>query len=223
MKLTDIVTGARDILHQQPTCPYCHQPLERPPKRAMPCPHCKQKIHVRQGKAYTAAQITAMQEQARIDGFVSMLSQFGVTRKAFDRQRELLSARFKSPASTADTVWGVLNSLVSASRTHKELEVIYLRMAQFRQAEGGEYKDLIAEALRHKAAQLKEEVSGFKKLPVDGKVVIRTCNDENVCPGCASAAQSSYTVAQFLASMPIPTACTAEMGCRCWVGWTMRE
>lgn len=44
-------------------CPYCHEAIEPPPKRARKCPHCGECIEVRKGRLFTSAAVEEFDER----------------------------------------------------------------------------------------------------------------------------------------------------------------
>jgi hypothetical protein len=44
-------------------CPYCHHSIEPTPKRSRLCPHCREKVVVRQGHLFTESQADAFDEE----------------------------------------------------------------------------------------------------------------------------------------------------------------
>ena len=90
----------------QSICPYCNQALEPKPKRKKKCPHCNGTIYVSKGNLLT-------EEENFISAWVHRLEGYGITLKQFQVERQKLSKQFGSQASPNDTVWRILNTLVT--------------------------------------------------------------------------------------------------------------
>ena len=187
---------------QRPRCPYCAKTLEKKPKGKRKCPHCAQSIRVRQGKLLT-------EEQCDIEDWIKRLEKYGVNQKTFTRHRKQLSRKFGTRASVNDTIWRILNTLVSQTRDYQEQSFIYQEMARLVSMEGKDSKPYIAELL-------KARLMHFKQDGVIDAVKIKTCNDDLVCQACRSLANKVYSLDAALEQMPIPTLCQSERGCRCW-------
>lgn len=181
-------------------CPYCNATLASRPKRGKRCPHCGETIRVSRGELIT-------QEEARIREWVGRLGRFGVTRKDLLKARKRLSRRFGTQASLNDTAWGILNRLVTKIRPEEQSHV-YEEMARLARIEGRDAKPFIAEARRAELRAYKRQ--GCKT------VETRTCNDDLVCPSCKALEGKPLAIDKAVTSLPVPTQCTAEGGCRCW-------
>jgi DNA-directed RNA polymerase subunit RPC12/RpoP len=130
------------------TCPYCKQPLEKAIKRKTPCPHCGSVIFVRQGELVT-------EEEAQILDWLKRLEPFGLNKKNFEQEREMLCERFMTKASVNDTVWSFLNSWVGAHKISQETKMAYYEMARLVDIEGKDPRPYISAALRSQLTYFK--------------------------------------------------------------------
>ena len=111
-------------------CPNCNHILENKPKRKQECPHCGQYILVRKGELVTV-------EQSKIIDWLLKFEFFGLTQQIFDQQRDEISKQFIRKASVNDTIWRILNKLVTQYPTNKfMLQLIYQEMATLISSEG---------------------------------------------------------------------------------------
>lgn len=119
-----------NIFSQSKKCPYCNEALSSPPTRKQKCPHCDQFIYVRQGKLVT-------KDQSTIIDWLSKLESYGITREYFQKQRKDLSAQFGFKANVNDTIWRILNQLVTKyANSPNDLRQIYQLMSSHASSEG---------------------------------------------------------------------------------------
>ena len=183
-------------------CPYCEFELEKKPTRKKKCPNCSEYIYVRKGVLYT-------EEQAEIMDQVGILEQYGASRKMFEEARKELSEHFGFQASVRDTLWKMMNSLLSQQERSIYKEHIYVRMGYFIEEEGKDPAPLIEQAMKLMEERVRKEARGMAKFSV------QTDNDDLVCDSCKNASESSISKEEFLEKMPIATGCLSQYGCRC--------
>lgn len=192
----DKINKLNDLGTSQSICPYCNQALDPKPKRKKNCPHCNGTIYVSKGKLLT-------EEGKFIDVWVNRLDEHGVTPGQFQIERQRLSKQFGFQASLNDTVWRILNTLVT-----KDAEKAYDLMATLAREENKIPTPYLAESAKHRLLNYKKD--GMKK------VTVRTCNDDFVCPSCRAIEGKVFSIDQALRDMPIPHMCTSDYGCRCF-------
>lgn len=195
------------ILGGKPTCPYCKRVLDTAPPRKKRCPHCGRYIVVRAGRLVT-------EDEAAITDWLSRVTDFGVSRRDFDRHREELSKQFGASASVNDTMWRMLNVLIGRAGDAATLRSVYLEMAALAAREGKDPKPYLAEGL-------KLELEEHRRQGVT-TVRVRNCNDNFVCPACQALYDKTWRIEAALSEMPIPTLCEAPSGCRCGYSPAMR-
>jgi hypothetical protein len=128
------------LFQKKPRCPNCNSTLQTKPARKQECPFCKQLILVRNGELVT-------EEEASIIDWLASLEYFGITRKEFDKQRNELSKKFGTKATVNDTVWQILNILVSNHANNDiALEQVYREMAKLVSGEGKDPIQYLLEA-----------------------------------------------------------------------------
>lgn len=180
-------------------CPYCRHEFPDPIKRKKKCPQCGHTILVRQGTPLT-------EEDATIYDWLQKIGWLGISRRAFDRERRALSERFGMRASVNDTLWSLLNGMV-ATKQGNDLQQLYYHMAEIVRSEGRDPNPFIQTAMRLLLEEYQRE--GIRK------VQIFTANDDHVCPACQQLAEKIFTIQEALQTMPIPTRCSSQDGCRC--------
>jgi len=206
-------------------CPYCDFEFEEKPKRRRKCPQCQEWIYVREDKLYT-------EEGKYVYDWIKRLREFGASQKLFEVEKEELSKQFGHPASDSDTLWQIMNALVSKVNA-QQLHLLYGKMVQFLKEEGKDYSGIVKEQKRIQAglfekeiiAQLKLQASLMQSLGLDTLqgsgfellVRVNTCNDHLVCEACREAASRPYSLEEFIEEMPIPHNCTNLEVCRCWI------
>jgi predicted RNA-binding Zn-ribbon protein involved in translation (DUF1610 family) len=190
------------LFRKKPRCPYCDFELDKKPTRKKKCPNCSEYIIVRQGELYT-------EEQAEIMYQVGILEQYGASQKMFEDARKELSEHFGFQASGRDTLWKMMNSLISQQERSIDKELLYVHMGYFIEEEGKDPAPLIEQAMKLMEERVRKEVRGMAKFSV------QTNNDELVCDSCKNASESSISKEEFLEKMPIATGCLSKYGCRC--------
>ena len=185
-------------------CPYCGTVLEPKPTRKKKCPHCKNYVFVRRGNLFTEQGLKEYEAQEReewtIKRWVDQLDQFGIAQVTFEHQREELSKRFGSRASVYDTIWQILNGLISPSRSRFESKMIYFLMASVMREEGRNPTPYFRQAATQELLEISEGA-------IFSRVKISTCNDDHVCVACREAAEKTYTIEQALSQLPVPNVC----------------
>ena len=194
----------KGLFKKKPRCPYCGEILDPAPKRKKKCPHCAQYILVRKGELLT-------EEEAKIRDWLGFLEQFSISRKDFDKHRAGLTKRFGSQASVNDTVWGILNALVSKTKDIHTLQNVYFEMERLASQEGKDPKPYVAERLKIELLVLQRE--GVKTVRIVG-CGYRT-DDPSGCSAGKALWGKRFATEVALNQMPIPTACQRPDGCRC--------
>lgn len=141
----------------------------------------------------------------------------GVTEADFEEQRKELSKQFGFRASSHNTVWRVLNSLITKIPNYPTYEhrVIYLDMANLVYAEGKYPRPLKKSANKVQSDLVEKEINetmSIFELAPDTKWLFRTANDELVCPSCREAEKTAMSSGE---AIQIPLQCTSKYGCRC--------
>jgi hypothetical protein len=188
------------VFRSKPTCPYCNFEFEKKLTRTKKCPYCENYIYVRKGELLT-------KEDLNIAIWLSQLEQYGITRKEYDRHNKDLSKQFGSHASVNDTVWRILNSLITKEKDHSILMIIYLKMADLAVEEGKNPKSYLTKATKQQL--LKHKTNRYIK-----KVKVTTENDDLVCKECRALKNKVFTIDEALSKMPIPNVCQ-NIFCRC--------
>jgi len=199
----------------KPRCPYCGEKLEKKPARKTKCPHCSEFILIRKGELVTAKQKEDLNKKQR---WLNWLEQFGASEKRYEHEHKKLSEQFGFEASVGDTLWRLMNSLLSEQVKMFKLVSLYLKMAGFLEDEGKDPAPMVEQAMSLQRRINQGEVRGFKRLmgEVENmRVVIHTSNDEVVCDPCREASSRTYSMDEFLEKMPIPDVCESKYGCRC--------
>lgn len=132
--------GLLGFFQRKPKCPNCDAVLQAKPTRKQDCPYCKKSIFVRDGELVT-------EEQATILDWSVTLESFGISRKAFDEQRNKLSKKFGAQASVNDTLWQIFNNLIITKTTNRGvLEQVFREMARLVSSEGKDPTPYLVEA-----------------------------------------------------------------------------
>jgi hypothetical protein len=190
------------LFNKKTKCPNCGNELEKKPTRKKKFPHCSKNIFVRQGELIT-------EEQAEIMDQVRYLEQYGASQKMFEEARKELSEHFGFQASVRDTLWQMMNSLISQQERAIEKELLYVHMGYFIEEEGKDPAPLIEQAMKLMEERVRKEARGMAKFSV------QTNNDDLVCDSCKNASENSISKEEFLELMPIATGCLSQYGCRC--------
>jgi hypothetical protein len=187
-------------------CPYCGEAVDVMPKRSKKCRSCGRSMRVHEGKLVT---VEVAQEERAIRNWLKggRLGGFGVSRKDFDREREKLSRQFGFRAPVNDTVWRILNGLITPGRDYQEVRSAYWCMAWLAESEGKDPKLYERLAVEHGSR-------GFLlDLKVDDfwdRVKVVTKKDDEVCSGCRALEGRIFTVDEALSRLPIPGNCESE-------------
>ena len=185
------------IFSRKPTCPYCKNPLETTPKRKAKCPHCGKWIYVRKGEMLK-------EDDAQILDWLVFLDKYGITKQKIESSRNDLSKKFKAKASVHDTIWFILNSLVTTKP-----EQAFYEMARLANQEGKDAQSYIEQALRTQLNSYK--LRGIKTVRVVGYAEEP---DYSTCPDCVKLLCKKFPIDEALEKMPIPRSCTSGW-CRC--------
>jgi len=185
-------------------CPYCRARLEQTPKRKKNCPNCGKPIFVRKGRLLT-------EDDAKIEEWLTYLAQFDITRRSFNKHRQRLSKQFGFLAPVNDTVWRILNLQVSRAQSFHAIQMAYREMARLASREGKDPKPYTTEALRTQLNELKSR--GTKTVVIVN--VGRRGDEPHTCQKCRALYSKSMNIDTALATMPVPTVCESETGCRC--------
>lgn len=213
------------------TCPYCKVKLEKIPTRKEKCQECGNYIYVRFGKLYTEEEKDI---KDLLDNFT--MQELGVNRIIFNKTRQELSQEFGAVASVNDTLWRILNRIVVQDKSLTHKKIAYQTMASILKDEGKNTDEILAKAhemelLEGKAAnedlakKIRQKLFEMKKLGSEGiemVVKINTCNDDFVCEECRKLSKMTFTINEFLETMPIPYTCT-NAKCRCWISFTFPD
>jgi len=210
------------------SCPYCGFKFEKIPTRKKKCPECGNYIYVRFGKLYTEEEKDI---KDLLDNFT--MQELGVTRNIFNKTRQELSQEFGVVASVNDTSWRILNLIVvkDISITHKK--IAYQAMASILKDEGKNTDKILAQAHEMellegkaeneaRAKKFRKELLEMKNIGSKMLVKILTANDEYVCEECGKLSKMTFTIDEFLETMPIPYTCT-NAKCRCSIGFTFPD
>jgi hypothetical protein len=127
-------------IDEQRECPNCKAIQEAKPSRKHECPYCHKLILIRDRRLVT-------EEEAAILDWLSRLEGYGVTRGDFDKHRDELSIKFGFRAGINDTIWRILNRLVS-EYVHSDtaLELVYRDMARLVSGEGKDPTEFLIQA-----------------------------------------------------------------------------
>ena len=199
-------------------CPYCKEVLAQKPKRKKKCSHCGKPIYVRKGRLMT-------EDEATTQEWLGFLSQFGITRKCFESHRKSLTMQFGFEAPVYDTIWRVLNSLVTPKRSRESLQAVYWLMARLVRGEGKDPKPYLAQAVKLELENLK--LLGIKTVRITNVGFQRSIS---ACAVCQELHGQRFGIEQALRELPVPMRCENPDGCRCeyvsderWKDLTKRE
>ena len=149
--MPNLEKGDDMIFKKKPKCPYCGEKLEKKPTRKKKCPHCSEYIYVRKGELLTEKQSA---ELVRVSRWIGILKRYGVDEKTFMEERKKLSKQFGFEAPINDTVWRVMNVLVSKQSDPLNLEQLYLHMGDFVKEEGKDSTPYVQQAMQVKSSRL---------------------------------------------------------------------
>jgi hypothetical protein len=184
---------------QKSKCPYCLTELDDTPKRKTKCLKCGKVIFVRKGQLVT-------EEEAYITDELVRLARFDITRKDFDKYRQILAKQFGSTPSVNDTLWRIFNDQLAKTQNPDW----YYEMARLVSSENKDPQPYIKQALGMSLGKLKEQ--GVKTVRVAGYGMI---SDDSSCPACQALHGQKFAIDVAINEMPIPTMCQNKTGCRC--------
>lgn len=127
--------------------------------------------------------------------FINNLSSFGLSKKDFEKEKELLSKKFKQTANDSDILWSLYNKLVMKTSDKHKIKSLYYEMALFLNYEGKDYSRVRQESERM-------ELMSYKELGVVKKVEI--CKTDSSCEECKKMQGKVFTLDEALEKMPIP-------------------
>jgi tetratricopeptide (TPR) repeat protein len=108
-----------------------------------PCPHCGKTIAIYQGKLFR-------EEDAKIEEWLTYLKPLGVDRGDFLRHRQELAQAARHEVEINDTIWRMLNSLVSKyAKDQRKLFVVYSEMAELAASEWKDPTPYLERAARY--------------------------------------------------------------------------
>ena len=207
-----------ELFSKKPKCPYCDFKLDKKPTRKQKCPNCFEYIRVKGGELYTEKQID---ELAFKGTWLRKLKFYGANEEMFKSERSNLSQKFGFEASVNDTFWGMMMKLLSMQKGDLyNMEQLYQCMGDFVVEEGKDPEPYIQESKKVKEKAMREQLYYWKRVYrtySNVRAEIYTANDEYVCDVCKNASKRTYTVDEFLETMPIPIKCTSSHGCRCHI------
>ena len=173
-------------------------------------------MYVRAGEPYTAKQVKDYDFLRLWLGRLE--TDYGISKAAFERDREDLSNQFGFRASSSDTVWKVLNSQITKIRTYptEEHRSLYLDMADFVRSEGKDPRPHLQSANNVQSDLIKKRIQGEVAASSYSTAVkwhFRNNNDELVCASCRELEEKPLSAE---AAVRLPLLCTGDFGCRCW-------
>ncbi len=178
-------------------CPYCFKVIDYEFTRSGKCPHCGQKIILKQGEMITLEELSILKS----------LSKYQIDKELFIKERKQLSRKFGSIASINDTIWSILNKGTSTGNNF-EIGTSYFNMARLAAEEGKDTKPFTREENKYRLLEI-------KSYGIVSKVFILNANDDNICEECRKLSGKIMTIEYALEYMPIPNLCTNKI-CRCF-------
>jgi hypothetical protein len=199
-------------------CPYCHQPLDKAPKRKKKCPNCGNFMYVRGGMPFTEDQV---KERDYLNFWLSHFEYtYGISKSEFENHRAEMSKQRGFKASANDTVWSMLNKLQVNTNPNfnlkKAIDIKHDMILVYKE-EGRDISPLIAELNKVIGLRFKKELAQYQANNMFTYVQIRAGERDDFsrcCPWCRSQA---YTIHHKMECPIVPHNCTSELGCRCRV------
>ena len=184
-------------------CPSCKKVVETKRGWGYTCPHCGEKILLR-NKIYVS-----QEEAAIIDWITRLHNSLGLTKEKFEIERQELSKQFGFKASVNDTIWRFLNKSI-LTNDYFQRKISYFEMGRLALTEGKETKPYITEALKTILYDYRQK--GFSRVRIFG--CGNRCDDSFSCNSCKSLCGEIISIDKALDTMPIPNICTNQI-CRC--------
>lgn len=203
-------------------CPNCNFPLKKTPLRKTACKNCGKIIYVANDESTVQLlkedEYVKYQERRKekylVKKFLKDLEyQTGKGIKEFEEAREIFRQKNGFYPNGRDVLWGLFNSAVISTRDLNNLSMLYSTMARFLHEEG---RDHLAAAQQSMIMTLKH----YQKEKIVDKVEILGSGVS--CEACKPLNGKILTIAEALASMPIPcpncsneATSTGRGWCRC--------
>jgi hypothetical protein len=148
-----------------------------------------------------------MTKEQEVSVFLQRLKGFGISEEDFRWTEELITNRWGKETTAEDTYWVILNQLVGKHSDEPYIvSRVYFQMRDYLVLGGKNPGIAISEGQRWL----------LKGLLADGvaRVMIRTSNDNKVCPECRSLHELEIEITEAFNQLPVPSKCTSDH-CRC--------
>jgi hypothetical protein len=212
--------GSREMVSES-TCPYCHQTLDRTPKRKKKCPICGNFVYVRGGRLYTNDQV---QEHDYLGMWLYRLEHaYGVSKSGFEQHRSEVCQRRGFKATANDAVWSILNKLQIETdpRVDPQKAIdISLDMALFFEEEGRDPSIHIAVVNKARAIDFRKRLEEYQVDEWLHYVQVLGGDDAQSCSYCKS---MHLTIHEKSEVPVVPLDCTSRLGCRCTLAAVIDE
>lgn len=203
-----------------PACPYCETILPKSPSRKIQCQKCHNYIYVRtKQRLYPSPLLT--EDQAGVIDALTAIEYMGVSNEVFKKERELLSARFKQPASDQDTLWSIYNKLIikfAKESSYENMSYIYSAMGLMQNKAKRDYIHLLT-----KAYELKLHAYKFQQRAEEVEIYV----PDFECEDCRKLSKKRLSIDEATNTMPLPNkSCTysahkgSEPFCSCFYNVT---
>lgn len=187
------------------SCPHCGTILDKVPSRKTKCPHCGKDIYVRTKQTlYSTPLLT--ESQADATDLIKNFEFLGLNDVVFRNKQSQLTAKFGTPASVDDTIWGIYNSLtidLAKSGDFSQLSIMYGQMALFLTKRGKDGQRLMVEAN-------KMTMRDYAKI---GVLDFEIQASFDACPACKSLDGAKFKMSKELLEKPLlpPNNCSCTL------------
>jgi hypothetical protein len=146
-------------------------------------------------------------KEQEVSEFLQRLNRFGISEGDFRRTRELLTNKWGYETAYEDIYWVILNQLVGKYIDEPyTVSKVFFQMRDYLVIKGKNPRIAISEGQRwYLKGLLEDDVEN---------VVIRTANDNQVCPECRSLHDIELEIMEAFNQLPVPSKCTSDY-CRC--------
>jgi hypothetical protein len=172
--------------------------LDKAPKRKARCPHCGQDIYVRTVQTAFSTSLLTREDAVCVDT-LKLLGDSGI---AFRRTADELAVEAGRNPESCEVVRRMFSNLLRQAKQEGTSRMVYHQMALFEYRLGQPFFELLQQAQR-------AELLWMRTQPYVKATRIE-CGDS--CPACRSLHGKIISVADALATMPVPCReCTHEL------------
>jgi hypothetical protein len=146
-------------------------------------------------------------KEHEVSEFLHRFQNFGISEVDFHRTRELLTNKSGYETADEDAYWVILNQLVGKFIDEPyTVSKLFFQMRDYLVIKDKNPRITISEGQRwYLKGLLEDDVEN---------VVIRTANDNQVCPECRSLHGIELEIMEAFHQLPVPSKCTSNY-CRC--------